>query len=112
MPKGTGDDAGSTADTQFLVDGDPVIIFGLSVAGLRRAYLYAIGFFAVIAGHGKVQPYVLPLDHFNPGTAWIACPRVKHGAHHLAQAASRTLLLVDNQYFFVHSQISFFLIKT
>jgi len=107
MTKGTGDDTGSTSDAQFFVDGHAVIVFGFSVAGLCRAYLDAIGFFAVVAGHGKIQPHVLPLDHLDPGTAWIACPRMKYGTHHLAQAAASTLLLVNDQYFFVHSRSPF-----
>jgi len=104
MSERTGDDAGSTADAQLFVDGHAVILFGFSVAGLCRAYLDAIGFFAVVAGHGKIQPHVLPLDDFDPGTARIAGPRVKNGAYHLAQATAGTLLLVNDQYLFVHSR--------
>ena len=72
MAKGAGDDAGSTSDAQFFVDGHPIIIFRLPVAGLCRAYLHAIGLFAVITGHGEIKPHVLPLDNFDPGTARIA----------------------------------------
>jgi len=96
MTKRTGDDAGSTSDAQLLVDGHAVIVFGFSVAGLCRAYLDAIGFFAVVAGHRKVEPNVLPLDHLDSGTARIACPRMKYGTYHLAQATAGTLLLVDD----------------
>jgi len=84
MPKGTGDDAGSTSDAQIFVDRYPVIILRFPVASLRRTDLHAIGFFAVVAGHGEVKPHVLPLDHFDPGTTWIARPRMEHGAHHFA----------------------------
>jgi hypothetical protein len=84
MAKGAGDDAGSTSNAKLFVDGHPVIIFGLPVAGLCWAYLHAIGLFTVVAGHGKIKPHVLPLDHFNPGTAWIACPCVKDRTHQLA----------------------------
>jgi hypothetical protein len=103
MAKGAGDDAGSTSDAQFFVDGHPIIIFRLPVAGLCWAYLHTIGLFTVITGHRKIKPHILPLDHFDPGTAWIACPCVKHRAHQLAQTASGTLLLIDDQYLFLHS---------
>jgi hypothetical protein len=72
MAKRARDNAGSTSDAQFLVDGHPVIIFRLPVAGLCRAYFHAIGLFTVIAGHGKIKPHILPLDHFDSRTAWIA----------------------------------------
>jgi len=72
MAKRARNDAGSASDAQFLVDGHPVIIFRLPVAGLCRAYLHAIGLFTVIAGHGKIKPDVLPLDHFDSRTTWIA----------------------------------------
>jgi len=84
MAKGAGDDAGSTSDAKLLVDGHAIIIFRLPMAGLCRAYLHTIGLFTVIAGHGKIKPHIFPLDHFDPGTAWIACSRVKHRAHQLA----------------------------
>jgi hypothetical protein len=84
MAKGAGDDAGSTSDAEFFVDGHTVIIFRLPVAGLCWAYLHAIGLFTVIAGHGEIKSHILPLDHFDPGTAWIACPCVKHRANQLA----------------------------
>jgi len=84
MAKGAGDDAGSTSDAKLLVDGHAIIIFRLPMAGLCRAYLHTIGFFTVITGHGKIKPDILPLNHFNPGTAWIACSCVKNRAHQLA----------------------------
>jgi hypothetical protein len=105
MPEGTGDDAGSTSDAQLLVDGHAVIVFWFSVAGLRRTDFHAIGFFAVVAGHWKVDSRVFPLDHFDPGTARIACPRMKYGTYHLAQPTAGTLLLVNDQYFFIHSAL-------
>jgi hypothetical protein len=78
MAKGAGDDTGSASDTEFFIDGHTVIIFGLPMAGLCWAHFHAIGSFTVIAGHGKIKPHILPLDHFDPGTAWIACSCVKH----------------------------------
>jgi len=103
MAKGAGNDAGSTSDAKLFVDGHPVIVFRLPVAGLCRAYLHAVGFLTMIAGHGEIKPYILPLDHFHPGAAWIACSRMKHRAHQFAQTASGALLLIDNQYlFFLH----------
>jgi hypothetical protein len=72
MTKRAGHDTGPASDTQILVDNHPVIIFELPVAGLGRADLYAIGFFTVIADHGKVNPHMLPLDYFDPGSARIA----------------------------------------
>jgi hypothetical protein len=107
MSKGAGNDAGSTSDAELFVDGHAVIVFGFSVAGLCRADFDAIGLFTVVAGHGKIDAYILPLDHFDPGTAWIACPRVEYGAYQLAQATAGTLLLVDDQYFLVHSALLF-----
>jgi len=104
MAEGAGDDAGSASDAKLFVDGHPVIVFRLPVASLCRTYLHAVRFFAMIAGHGKIKPHILPLDHFNPGAAWIACSRVKHGAHEFAQTASRALLLINDQYLlFWHS---------
>jgi hypothetical protein len=102
MAKGASNDAGSASDAQPLINGYPVIIFRLPVAGLCRTHFHTIGLFAMIAGHGKIKPHVLPLDHFDPGPAWIAGPCVKHGTHHLAKATSGTLLLIDNQYLFLH----------
>jgi hypothetical protein len=102
MAKGASDDAGSTSDAKLLVDGHAIIIFRLPMAGLCRAYLHAIGLFTVIAGHGKIKPDILPLDHFDPGTAWIACSCMKHRAHQLAQTTSGTLLLINDQYLFLH----------
>jgi hypothetical protein len=72
MAKGAGHDTGSTSNAKLFVDRHPVIIFGLPVAGLCRAYLHAIGLFAVITGHGEIKPHILPLDYFDPGTARIA----------------------------------------
>ena len=54
MAKGTRDDAGPASNAQSFVDGYPIIIFGLPVTSRCRANLHAIGFLAVIAGHGKV----------------------------------------------------------
>jgi hypothetical protein len=105
MAEGAGDDAGPASDAELLVDRHPVIIFRLPVAGLCRAYLHAVGLFTMVAGHGKIEPHVLPLDHFDPGTAWIACPCVKHRADQLTQATPGTLLLVNDQYLFFHSNI-------
>jgi len=104
MAKGAGDDAGSASDAKLFVDGHPVIVFRLPVASLCRTYLHAVGFFAMIAGHGKIKPNILPLDHFNPGAAWIASSRVKYRAHQFTQTASGALLLINDQYlFFLHS---------
>jgi hypothetical protein len=72
MAKGAGDDAGPASDAKLFVDRHPVIVFGLPVAGLCRTYLHAIGLFAVIASHGEIKSHILPLDHFDPGAAWIA----------------------------------------
>jgi len=72
MTERTGDDAGLASDAQMRVDHHPVIEFRLPVAGLRRAHLNAIGFFTVVTDHGKVDAYVLPLDHPDPRPARIA----------------------------------------
>jgi hypothetical protein len=72
MTKRACDDTGPASDTQILVDHHTVIIFKFPVAGLGRADLDAIGFFTVIADHRKVNPHMLPLDHFDPGSARIA----------------------------------------
>jgi len=72
MAKRARDDAGPASDAQFLVDGHPVIIFRLPVAGLCRAYLHTIGLFTMITGHGKIKPDILPLGHLDSRTAWIA----------------------------------------
>ena len=74
MAEGAGDDAGSTSDAKLFVDGDPVIVFRLPVAGLCGAYFHAVSFLTMITGHGKIEPHILPLDHFLQGAAWIACP--------------------------------------
>jgi len=66
-----GDDTGFTSDAKILVDDHPVIKIGLPVACLCRADLDTIGFFTVIADHGKVDACVFPLDHFDPRSARI-----------------------------------------
>ena len=76
MAKGAGNDACSTPDAQFFIDGDPIIIFRFPMAGLCWAHLHAIGFFTVIAGHRKMT-HTLPVDYFNPGAAWIDCSCMK-----------------------------------
>jgi hypothetical protein len=72
VPKGACDDTGPAPDTQILVDHHSVIIISLPVAGLGRTDFDAIGFFTVIADHGKVNPHMLPFDHLDPGSARIA----------------------------------------
>ena len=72
MTERTGDDAGLASDAQILVDHHPVIEFRLPVAGLGRAHLNAIGFFTVVADHGKVNPHMLPFDYLDTGSARIA----------------------------------------
>ena len=54
MAKGACHDACSASNTQVLVDDHAIIIFRLPVTSLGRADLHAIGFLAMIAGHGKV----------------------------------------------------------
>ena len=72
MTERAGDDAGLASDAQILVDHHPVIEFRFSVACLCRADLNAIGLFTMVADHGKVDAYVLPLDHLDPRPARIA----------------------------------------
>ena len=72
MTERAGDDAGFASDAQILVDHHPVIEFRFSVACLCRADLNAIGLFTMVADHGKVDAYVLPLDHLDPRPARIA----------------------------------------
>jgi hypothetical protein len=48
------DDAGPASNAQIFVDSHPIIIFRLPVTSLCRANLHAIGFLAMIAGHGKI----------------------------------------------------------
>lgn len=83
MAKRACDDTGPASDTQSFVDNHTVIIFELPVASLGGADLDAIGLFAVIAGHGEVDPHMLPLDHFDPGAARIARSGMKYRAHQL-----------------------------
>jgi hypothetical protein len=54
VAEGACDDARSASNTQIFVDGHPVIIFWLPVASLCRTNLDAVGFFTVVAGHGKI----------------------------------------------------------
>ncbi len=72
MTERAGDDTGLASDAQILVDHHPVIEFRFSVACLCRADLNAIGLFTMVADHGKVDAYVLPLDHLDPRPARIA----------------------------------------
>jgi hypothetical protein len=81
MTKRACDDTGPASDTQIFVDNHTVISFDLPVASLGGADLDAIGLFAVIAGHGEVDPHMLPFDHFDPGAARIAGSGMKHRAH-------------------------------
>jgi hypothetical protein len=54
MAKRACDDTGPASNAQIFIDGYPIIILRFPVTGLCRANLHAIGFLAVIAGHGKV----------------------------------------------------------
>jgi hypothetical protein len=72
VPKRACDNTGPASDTQIFVDNHTVIILDLPVAGLGRTDFDAIGFFAVVAGHGKINPYILPFDNLDPGAARIA----------------------------------------
>ena len=78
MAERAGEDTGLAPDAKIFVDDHPVIEFRLPVAGFGGAYLNAEGFLAMIADHGKVNSCVLPLDHLNPGSTWIARPGMKH----------------------------------
>jgi hypothetical protein len=102
MTKGACDNASPTSDTQIFVDNHTVIIFGLPVAGLGGADLDTIGFFAVIAGHGEVDPHMLPFDDFDTGSARIACPGMMDGADQFTETASGALLLINDQYLLLH----------
>jgi hypothetical protein len=81
MAKGAGNNASSASDAQLFVDGYPMIICRFPVTRLGRAYRYTKGFFTVIAGYGKMKPLIFPIEHPNPGTAWITCPCVKERTH-------------------------------
>jgi hypothetical protein len=96
MTEGAGHDASLASDTEIFVDDDPVVEFGLSVAGLGGAHFKAVGLFTVIADHGEVDSYMLPLDHFNPGATRIARPSMKDRADEFALTASCTLLLIND----------------
>ena len=76
MAKGTRNDTGPASNAQILINHNPVVQFGLPVTGLRRAHLNAIGFFTVVADHGKVDTRILPFDNFDPGSARITRPRM------------------------------------
>jgi hypothetical protein len=96
MIERAGHDAGLASNAQIFIDDHPVIEFGFSVAGLGRTHFETIGFFTVITNKGKVNSRLFPLDHFNPGTTWIARPSVIDRAHEFTLTASRALLLVDH----------------
>ena len=96
MAERAGHDASLAADAQVFVDDDSVIELRFSVAGLGGTHFKAIGFFTVIADQGKVDSLMFPLEHFNPGTTWIARPSVIDRAHEFALTAPRTLLLIDD----------------
>jgi hypothetical protein len=102
MTKGACDDTGPASDAQGFINDHPVIIIRLSVTGLGRTDLHAVGLFTVIAGHGEVDSHMLPFDHFNAGPAWIAGPGMMHGAHQLTETAPGTLLLINDQYLLLH----------
>jgi len=96
MVERAGHDASLASDAQVFVNDDPVIEFRLPVAGLGRAHFNAIGFFALIADHGKVDSRMLPFEHFNSGPAWIARSGMIDRADKFALTAPRALLLIDN----------------
>jgi hypothetical protein len=96
MAERAGHDASLASDAQVFVDDDSVIEFRLSVAGLGRAHFNAIGLFAVIADHGKVDSRMFPFEHFTSGTAWITRPGMKDRAYQFALTAPRALLLIDD----------------
>jgi hypothetical protein len=72
MTKRACNDAGSTSDAKIFVDGHPIIISRLPVAGLGRTHLHAVRFFTVIADHRKVDPNVLPFYYFDTGATRVA----------------------------------------
>jgi hypothetical protein len=96
MTERAGHDAGLASNAQILVDDDPVIEFGFSVASFGGAHFKTIGFFTVIADQGKVDSRMFPFDHFNPGTTWIARPGMIDRTHEFTLTASRTLLLIND----------------
>jgi hypothetical protein len=72
MAERTGHDASLASNAQVLVDNDPMIEFRVPMAGLGGAHFKAIGFFTMVANHGKIDSFMFPLENFNPGTAGIA----------------------------------------
>jgi hypothetical protein len=102
MTKRASKDAGPASDAPFFIDRHSVMICGFPVTGFGRAYLRAIGLFTMVAGHRKIYPHILPFDNFDAGTAWIACACMKHRANHLTLPATRTSLMIHDQYLLKH----------
>ena len=96
MTKRAGDDTGPASDAEIFINHYPVMMFRLPVAGLGGANLNAKGFFAVIAGHRKVDPDIFPFGYFDPGAARIANPVMKDGTDHLALPTSSALLMIHD----------------
>jgi len=69
--KGTGDDARLTPDALVPVYHHPLMLHIL-VTRFCRAHLHTERLLAVLTCGRKIESYVLPLDHFDPGTGRIA----------------------------------------
>lgn len=97
-----GDNAGPASDAEILIDDHTVVHFRFPVTGLGWADLHTVGFFTVVAGHGKVEPHLLPFDHLDPGAARIACSGMIDRTDQFALTATRTFFLIHYQHFLLH----------
>jgi len=102
LTEGTGDNTGSASNTEVFINDDPILVFWFPVAGLCRADFKAVCCFAVVAGHGKVDADLFPLDDFDPGATRIARSSVKDRADHLTLTAACAFLLIHHQYLLLH----------
>ncbi len=108
--KGACNDARLTPNAFILIDHHS-LVFHLRMTRLRRTHLHTEGLLAVLTGRRKIEPYVLPFDHLDPGPAGIARSSMKDGTDQLTLPTPRTFFLIQDQHFPVHRYLLCFRAK-
>jgi hypothetical protein len=85
--EGAGGYAHLAADAEIVVDKDAVQLF-VPVDGFPGAYRHAGWILALLAVHGKMETFLLALDHPDAGECRVADAPVSHRAYHLAFPAA------------------------
>jgi len=105
--KGACNDARLTPNAFILID-HHLLVFQLLMTRLRRTHLHTEGLLAVLTGRRKIEPYVLPFDHLDPGPAGVARSSMEDRTDQLTLPTPRTFLLIHDQHPPVHRQSPLF----